>query len=638
MHNLPCVASVQNCEKEADMNTQKLNILYGRLSRDDEMQGPSNSILNQQQLLEEYANANGLTPYIFLYDDGYSGTRWDRPAWQELISMVDADKVSCIVIKDSSRMGRDYLRVGLYREMFREKGVRLILINDSVDTLLNGEDDFTPFREIMAEWYARDTSKKIKSVFASKGRSGKPTTSTPPYGFMKDPNDKYKWLLDEPAASIVRRIFQMAMQGMGVHAIAKVLCDEKIERPSYYLGVRGRGRHMNDYDTHYKYAWGTATIINILKKMEYCGHMVNLRTTSASFKSKKKITKPQEDWIIFPNAHPAIIDQETFDTVQKLRHTPRRIDTLGEANPLTGLLWCVDCGEKLYNHRKSKPEKPTHKKLRDDYHCKTYKLSNSKFDTQCSPHHISTEAIRTIILEVIKKTSGYIQNHEAEFVEQLRATSNVKREELAKAHTKQITKNEKRIADLDKIFRTLYEDKALGKISEEIFEDMTSNYQQEKEEIKSQNEKLQAELDEFISDNDRAENFLALVRKYTSFEELTTPMLNSFVEKIIVHEGVWSDGNTGVGGKPRGARSQQVDVYLKYIGNFDVPDMRTAEQIEADRIAEEKLEAKRAYHREKTRNWVAKKRAAEAEKAAAENAKSETRKSKTAKPKTAKTA
>jgi DNA invertase Pin-like site-specific DNA recombinase len=620
------------------MNTQKVNILYARLSRDDELQGPSNSILNQQQLLEEYANAHGLTPYIFLHDDGYSGTRWDRPSWQELISMVDADKVSCICIKDSSRMGRDYLRVGLYRELFREKGVRLILINDNVDTLLNSEDDFTPFREIMAEWYARDTSKKIKSVFAAKGRSGKPTTSTPPYGYMKDPNDKYKWVLDEPAAAVVRRIFQMAMEGMGVHHIAKALHDDKIERPSYYLGVRGRGRHKNDYDTNYKYSWGTATIKNILGKMQYAGYMVNLKYTSPSFKSKKKIVKPQEDWIIFPDAHPAIIDQETFDTVQKLRETPRRIDTLGEANPLTGLLWCADCGEKLYNHRKSKTEKPTHKKLRNDYHCKTYKLSNYKFDNKCSPHHISTEAVRTIILDVLKKTSGYIQNHEEEFVEQLRATSNIKREEIAKAHKKQIAKNEKRIADLDKIFRSLYEDKALEKITEEMFEEMTSGYTQEKEEIKTANEKLQAELDEFTADNDKAENFLALVRKYTSFEELTTPMLNSFVEKVIVHECEWSDGNTGIGGRPRGSRSQQVDVYLKYIGNFDVPDMRTPEEIEADRIAEEKLEAKRAYHRQKTQNWVDKKRAAEAEKAAAKKAKPETSKVKIAKPKTAKTA
>ncbi|MCL1883170.1 MAG: recombinase family protein [Defluviitaleaceae bacterium] len=476
----------------------KITALYERLSIGDEKHRrggeDSGSIQNQKEQLEQYAKENGFTNIKHYTDDDETGRFFDRDGYSRMMEDVENGKIGIVVMKDLTRWGRDHIQVGTAMETFRINNVRFIAINDNVDTLLNGEDDFTPFREIMAEWYARDTSKKIKSVFASKGRSGKPTTSTPPYGFMKDPNDKYKWLLDEPAASVVRRIFQMAMEGMGVHNIAKVLCDEKIERPSYYLGVRGRGRHMNDYDTHYKYAWGTATIINILKKMEYCGHMVNLRTTSASFKSKKKITKPQEDWIIFPDAHPAIIDQETFDTVQKLRHTPRRIDTLGEANPLTGLLWCSDCGEKLYNHRKSKTEKPTHKKLTDVYCCKTYKLSNSKFDTQCSPHHISTDAVRTIILDVIKKTSGYIQQHEDEFVEQLRATSNVKREEIAKAHKKQIAQNEKRIADLDKIFRTLYEDKALGKISEEIFDDMTSNYQQEKEEIKSKNADLQTEL------------------------------------------------------------------------------------------------------------------------------------------------
>ena len=585
----------------------KVNLLYSRLSKDDEMQGPSNSIINQQHLLQEYAEANGLTPYVHLADDGWSGTRWDRPSWQKLIEMVEADEVSCICIKDSSRLGRDYLRVGLYREMFKERGVRLIAINDNLDTA-RGDDDFTPFREIMAEWYARDTSKKIKSVFAAKAKSGRPTTSTPPYGFVKDPNDKDKWLIDPEAAAVVKRIFQLTMDGMGVHKIAGILAAEKIERPSHYLGRRGRGRHKNDYNTDLPYAWGSASIANILRKHEYAGHMVNLRTTSTDFKSNKKKNKPQEEWLIFPNAHEAIVDQETFDIVQKLRETPRRIDTMGEANPLTGLLWCADCNAKMYNHRKSKTDKPSHKKLTDVYNCSTYKLSNSKFQTQCTSHHINTSAVNEIILDVIRRTCGYVCQYEDVFIEQLRESSIIKQGEAAKAHKKQITKSERRLNEIDRIYKALFEDKALGKIEQSIFDQMAEGYQQERVELREKMEALQSELDAFNEDSTRADKFLEIVQRYTNFETLTPAMLHEFVDKVIIHEGEWSDGNTGEGGRPRGVRTQQVDVYLKYIGNFDVPDMRTAEQIEADRIAEEKLEASRAYSREKTRQSLERKR------------------------------
>ena len=590
------------------MNKQKITILYERLSRDDELQGPSNSILNQKLQLEEYAKANGLTPYIHIDDDGYSGTNWNRPGWQKLIAMVDADEVACIVMKDSSRMGRDYLRMGLYREMFHEKSIRLIAINDNVDTQ-KGEDDFTPFREIMAEWYARDTSKKIKSVFAAKGKSGKPTSSTPPYGYMKDPNDKYKWILDEPAAEVVKRIFQMAIDGLGVHTICGILHNEQIERPSYYLGTRGRGRHKNDYSEEHKFAWGSATIINILKKLEYTGCVVNLKSESASFKSKKKKHRPKKDWLIFPNSHEAIISQETFETVQKLRETPRRIDTLGEANPLTGLLFCADCGEKLYNHRKARPEKPHHNKLQNNYHCKTFKLSNSKFDTKCTPHHISTESVRNIILDVLKRTSGYVKNHEQDFLAKLQETFTIKQSETEKSSKQQLAKNEKRISELNRIFHSLYEDKALDKITEERFSEMTANYETELEEIKAQNEKLQTELNQFHTQQMNMDSFMALIRKHTHFEELTNAMLNEFVDKVIVYECVWSEGRHPENNRPMGSRSQQVDVYLKHIGKFDVPDTRTPEEIEAERIAEEKLEAKRAYSRNKTREHLKRKMA-----------------------------
>jgi DNA invertase Pin-like site-specific DNA recombinase len=586
----------------------KITILYSRLSRDDEQQGPSNSIVNQKQLLQEYAERNSLVPYIHIEDDGYSGTNWDRPGWQELITKVEADEVYCICIKDSSRLGRDYLRAGLYRELFHEKNVRLIMVNDGYDSD-KGEDDFTAFREIMSEWYARDTSKKIKSMLQTKGKSGKPISSQPPYGFIKDPNNKHKWLVDPEAAEVVRRIFQMTIDGMGVHTICGILAKEKVVRPSYYLGTRGRGRHKNDYDRDLPYTWTTATIANILRRQEYTGCTVNFRTSVASFKSNKKKHNAPEDWLIFPNTHEAIISQEVFDTVQKLRKTPRKLNSCGEANPLTGLLWCADCGEKLYNHRKSQTRKPTHKKLTDVYCCSTFKLSNSKFNTQCTPHHISTEAARDIILAAIQTTTGYVRQHEQDFVERVRESSAVKQGETAKAYQKQITKNERRLNEIDRIYKSLYEDKALGKINEEMFNQMSEGYQHERVALREKNDALQTELDEFNSDSVRADKFIEIVRRYTNIEELTPAIINEFIDKVIVHEGKWSDGNTGEGGRPRGRRTQRIEVYLNYIGSFDVPDMRTPEQVEADRIAEEKLEKSRAYHREKTRKWKERKMA-----------------------------
>jgi DNA invertase Pin-like site-specific DNA recombinase len=600
------------------MNT-KYTILYERLSRDDLLAGESMSIANQRAMLEEYADRNGLTPYKSVCDDGFTGTNFNRPGWRELIAEVEAGNVSTILVKTLDRMGRDYLRMGLYREMFRNLGVRIVAIAEGYDSSL-GEDDFTPFKEIMAEWYARDTSRKIKSVVKSKGRSGKPISSTPPYGFVKDPQDKNRWLIDPVAADVVRRIFRMTVDGMGVHKIAGILAAEKVERPSYYLGSRGIGRHKNDYDREQPYAWGSATIASILRHLEYAGHTVNFRTSAEDFKTKKVRKNPQSEWLIFENTHPAVVDQVTFDTVQKLRETPRRIDTLGEANPLTGLLWCADCGAKLYNHRKAHNARPTHIKPTDLYHCSTYKLSNSKFNTKCTPHHISTEAARAIIFEAIRNTSGYVREHEDEFVEKVREASVVKQGETAKAHKKQIAKNERRIADIDSIYRSLYEDKALGKIDEEMYGEMTGGYDAERAELREKTAALQAELAAFNEDSVRADKFVEIVRRCTGFEELTPAVLNEFVEKVIVHECEWSEGNTGKGGRPRGARTQKVDVYLKYIGNFETPDLRTPEQIEADIIAEEKLERNRAYHREKTRKSTERKKARLAAEAAAVNA------------------
>jgi len=588
-------ASVCDRRKEADMNTEKYTILYSRLSRDDGEDSVSNSIINQRAMLEEYAERNGLVPFLHIQDDGFSGTNWNRPGWQEVLAKVEAGDVSCICVKDLSRMSRDYLRAGLDRELFRERNVRLIALNDGVDTKQK-EDDFTPFREIMAEWFARDTSRKIKSAYATKGNSGKPMSNQTPYGYRKDPNDKSHWLVDPEAAAVVKRIFVMAIDGMGPWKIAETLHAEMVECPAYYLGSRGIGPRKTDYDKEHPYGWNYNTVGTMLSRLEYCGHTVNFKGEVAHFKAKKWKRNPPEKWRIFENTHEAIISPETFATVQRLRETVRRPNNKGEANPLTGIVYCADCGRKMYNKRHSNS---------DYYQCQTHKIGANKFAELCTPHHIKTASVREIILDALKRTSGYIRKHETEFIELVREKSALRQGETVKSGKKQITKNERRIAELDKLFRSLYEDKVSGAITAERFAQMTSGYEQEQAELKTQNVTLQSELDAFSADTDNAEKFIALVRRFTRFDELSTVMLNELVDKVIVHEGEWSEGINTETKRGMGTRRQHVEVFLKYIGDMSIPDLRTPEEIEAEISAVIKAEKRATQLRETRRRYVA---------------------------------
>jgi DNA invertase Pin-like site-specific DNA recombinase len=581
--------------------SKKVTILYARLSHGDELMGESNSISNQRCLLEEFAERNNLTPYECLVDDDYSGTNFSRPGWQELIRRVDNDEVSCLCLKDSSRMARNYLQAGLYREMFREKGVRLICVNDGTDTI-NGEDDFTPFREIINEYYARDCSRKIKSAYAAKGKSGKHLTNKVIYGYRKDPADKNIWLVDPEAAVTVKRVFDLTLRGFGPFQIARMLYEEKVEIPAYYLAKNGIVANKKVLANSNPYLWSYSSISSMLAREEYAGHTVNFRTTRISYKSKKFKQLPKEGWLIFPHTHEAIVSQETFDLVQKLRETVRRTDTTGESNPLTGLIYCADCGSRMYNHRG--------KAKIDQYQCSDYSRASNRFQKEhCSPHYVTTVALREILLDVIRKTSGYVREHEADFVEKVRETAAFQHGETVKTHKRQITKNEKRIVDLEKMFKTLYEDRVSGALSIERFTQLSGEYENEQIDLREKNKMLQADIDEFNADSKRGDQFITLVQKFTRFDELTTPMVNEFIERIEVHEGVWSEG------KRYGSRSQQVDVYLKYIGKFDVPDLRTPEEIEIEQLAEEKRERRRTANRESTRRYWERKKA---EKAAAE--------------------
>ena len=579
------IANVRDCGKETDMNNHKITILYERLSAEDEKDMESNSIKTQRAMLEDYAERHGFIPYIHATDDGYSGTNWNRPGWQEVMNRVEAGEVSCLLVKDSSRLGRDFLRVGLIRERFQELGVRLIAINDGLDTA-KGDDDFTPFRDLISEWYARDTSRKIKSSLEAKGKKGVPMSNRPPYGYRKNPLDRTKWEVDEYAANIVRRIFNMVVEGKTAFEIVKILNAEKIERPSYYMDKMGYFKCAKSLENANPYDWSEQMIDRMLKRREYCGAVVNFKTKTPSFKSRKQVHNPQEEWVIFEEVHERIVPQETWDLVQKLRSTKRRPSVHMEegANPLTGLLWCSDCGKKLFHHR-------TRKGKLNRYCCSTYNARNRSFkDDICSLHHISVKAVQEIILEAIKKTASFVRDYEDEFVKMLRENATIKQCETIKSHNKQINKCNRRITELDKLFGSLYEDKVKGVLTEERFIQMSKSYEEEQAEQKAKLELLQNEINDYQQANDNISHFIKLVKRHTHFEELTTPLLNEFVDKVIVHEAVWSDSTPEQ--HRRGTRTQQIDVYLKYIGHIALPDKRTQSEIEAERIEHEKWLAK----------------------------------------------
>ena len=538
--------------------TGKITALLTRLSRDDDLHGESNSIINQKALLENYATKNGFCNIEHYSDDGYSGTNFERPEWKRLIADVEMGKIGTVICKDMSRVGRDYLQVGFYTEvMFRRHGVRFIAVNNNIDSVDKESAEFAPFLNIMSEWYARDTSRKIKSFYKTHGNSGKRTTVNAIYGYRKDPSDKFNWIVDDEPAAIVKRIYKMAMDSMGTSQIASALTEDKIERPAVFFAKnRMTGNKSSTRNMAEPYKWSATTVGLILSKPEYCVHTVNFRTYRESYKEKAQLWKAKEDWLIFPDTHEAIIDQATFDKVQELRKTVRRYDKTGEPNPLTGLVYCADCGSKLYNKRRF-----SGKYKSDSYECGAYKFNGQQ--SRCSMHYIRTSVIRDLVLDRIRQVCTYAIGNETEFAEKLLAESEISQEKTAKTYGKQIAKLEKRIAELDNLFRKVYEDNATAKLSDERYIQLTNGYEQEQLELKQQIKKLHLALETFISGGERANNFLEVVHRYTEFDVLTTPMLNEFVDKIIVHEA----------DKSSGQRRQKVEIYFNFIGDFNFEEM-----------------------------------------------------------------
>lgn len=585
---------------------EKITALYERLSRDDDLAGDSNSIINQKRILEDYAKANGFTNCIHFTDDGWSGGSFDRPSWKRMIEGIEKGEIGTVLVKDLSRIGRDYLQVGFYTEvMFREKGIRFIAITNGVDSNKRESSEFAPFLNIMNEWYIRDCSRKITTVLRAKGMSGKHTNNNCIYGYKKDPNDKDHWIIDEEAAEVVRRIYRMVIDGKGPYEIARILTTEKVERPSYYLAQHGIGNHQSNYNADAPYIWRGNTVATILSRQEYTGCTVNFRTYKDNYKDKRPKKTPKENLVIFENTQEAIIDKETWERVQTLRKTVRRPDSIGKPNPLTGLMFCADCGAKMYNHRGKAGNahdwagRPNGKRRpdRDEYNCSRYDLGKQRYDNYCTTHLIRTAVVNELLLEAIKSVCDYALHNEPEFMAKVCSASEDRQKKAANTICQRKQRNEKRTEELTRLIRKLYEDNISGRLSDSLFEQMLHSFEDELDDLTKSISKDQQELDRISSETVNAEKFLELAKKYTDFSELTPAMINSFVEKILVHQA------HGKGA----SRTQEIEIFFNFIGKIEIPH-EEVELTEEEKAALAEVERRRAKKAEYNRRYMAKKR------------------------------
>ena len=537
------------------MRNEKITPLYERLSRDDELQGESNSISNQKQMLEDFARRNGLPNPTHFTDDGISGTRFDRPGFLAMMEEVEAGRVEAIVIKDMSRLGRDYLKVGQVMEVLRQRGVRLIAINDGVDSL-KGDDDFTPFRNIMNEFYARDTSRKIRSVFKAKGMSGKHLTGTVIYGYLWDEKREH-WLVDEEAAEVVRRIFSLTLEGYGPYQIACKLSADRIEIPVVHLARFNEGVNRSK-PVKDPYGWGSSTIVNILKKREYLGHTINFKTRK-HFKDKKSHYVSEDEWTIFENTHEAIIDQQTFDLVQKIRSNVRRYPNgWGEAAPLTGLLYCADCGGKMYVHRTNNGKRIS------QYTCSNY--TKVPCGILCpTQHRINESAVLTLVSDTLRAIAEYSRNDRTEFIHAVQETQVAQQSADISKKRRRLAAAQKRAGELEKLICKIYEDNALGKLPDARYRALDAQYAKEQDALEIEIAELEKAVTGYEQSQKSAEKFIALIDKYENFDTLTNTMLNEFVEKILVHERARKGSQD---------TTQEIEIYFNFLGRYIPPSLQ----------------------------------------------------------------
>ena len=532
--------------KETDTG---ITALYCRLSQDDGNVGDSDSIINQKKILAEYAERNGYTPYQFYIDDGFSGTNFERPQFKQMIEDAKKGTVKRIICKDLSRFGRDYIKVGLYTEfIFPDKDIHFIAVNDDVDSNVQKDNDLAPFKNLFNEWYARDTSKKIKAVKKAKGLAGEHMSCVAPYGYRKNPDNPKEWLIDEESAEVVREIFRLCVDGYGPRRIANILTERKILIPSAYALEKGYAVRNNIPKNPCQ--WSSTVVMDVLERMDYLGHTVNFKTHRKSYKQKKKIENDKSEWKIFENTHEPIIDKSTFDIVQKIRANRKRPTKMGEMPMFSGILYCADCGKKLSFHRRANDPDTKH----------NFVCSNYRSDTHnCSMHYIRNVVVEQLVLENLREVVSYVKAYEDEFVQMVMdADIKQKSKELAKKK-RVLSDKEKRYTQLDGLFQRIYEDNVSGKLSDERFVKLSQGYEAEQKDLQSEIEALRMELSQEEQQSVNVKSFLSTVKKYTEIPELTSEIVHEFIDRIIVHEA----------DKSSGKRIQEIEIIYNHIGVFD---------------------------------------------------------------------
>lgn len=529
-----------------DKSKNRITALYERLSRDDELAGDSNSIVNQKKMLEDYAKSNGYTDLVHFTDDGYSGGNFDRPGWKEMLRQIEDGSIGAVIVKDMSRVGRDYLQVGFYTEVFfREKGVHFVAISNGVDSDINTSSEFVPFLNIMNEWYLRDCSRKIKAVLQAKGRDGKPITNNPPYGYIKDPEDKNRCDMSKP------------------------------------------------------YEWAGVSVVRMLEKPEYMGDTVNFRTKKLSYKDKTAVKNDSDEIVVFTDTHEAIIDRKTWYMVQELRKTKRRIKTEGESNPFVGKIFCADCGGKMHYRNEGKRAGRKWRGLPDGsvrttpvcYNCGNYNNSHDQSGKVCCSHNIQAKVIDQFVLETIQYACKSVRMDERAFVESIRSASEIREQSEAKKLKAALKHQEKRYAELDILLKKVYEDNALGRLPDKRYEMLSAGYEKEQAELEQSIKACREQLTQYDEDTDRTEEFLALVHKYTDITELTPVIINEFVDKILVHKAEKIDGE----------RVMEIEIYLNFIGKVELPAQELTEEELAEIKEKQRLRERNAMYQRRRR-------------------------------------
>lgn len=529
-----------------DKSKNRITALYERLSRDDELAGDSNSIVNQKKMLEDYAKSNGYTDLVHFTDDGYFGGNFDRPGWKEMLRQIEDGSIGAVIVKDMSRVGRDYLQVGFYTVVFfREKGVHFVAISNGVDSDINTSSEFAPFLNIMNEWYLRDCSRKIKAVLQAKGRDGKPITNNPPYGYIKDPEDKNRCDMSKP------------------------------------------------------YEWAGVSVVRMLEKPEYMGDTVNFRTKKLSYKDKTAVKNDSDEIVVFTDTHEAIIDRKTWYMVQELRKTKRRINTEGESNPFVGKIFCADCGGKMHYRNEGKRAGRNWRGLPDGsvrttpacYNCGNYNNSHDQSGKVCCSHNIQAKVLDQLVLETIQYACKSVRMDERAFVESIRSASEIREQSEAKKLKAALKHQEKRYAELDILLKKVYEDNALGRLPDKRYEMLSAGYEKEQAELEQSIKACREQLTQYDEDTDRTEEFLALVHKYTDITELTPVIINEFVDKILVHKAEKIDGE----------RVMEIEIYLNFIGKVELPAQELTEEELAEIKEKQRLRERNAMYQRRRR-------------------------------------